>query len=171
MLIGVLVVSVLGFAEPAYAHFIVEDSNTGIGASYHVTPDHEPIAGKESVISYDFAKTGVEIKGYSFSLQVKSTKSEAVTVPLEIGGNVVMANYTFPTQGFYDVRLTVTNKKSGSISKLQYGQRVSRGVVAEKGMEFGLLEIGVTISAVSVAIGAIIFSLMSDNNKRKEKIK
>jgi hypothetical protein len=171
MLISLLatVISIFTLNGAAHAHFIVKDNDTGIKASLHISPDHDPIAGKESVISFDFAKTGLQVKDYSYSLIVKSTKDKAVTVPVIIVSNVIMANYTFPTQGFYDVSLITTSNKDGSVSKLRYGQRVSRGVIIESNKGFGLLEISMVAGAMLVAVGAIIVSLISDNKQRGKK--
>lgn len=157
------------FSIPASAHFLIEDVSTGARASFHITPDHDPIAGKESVISFDFSKTGFQVSNYTYELTVKSTKGQAVTVPLEVASNVLMATYTFPSQGFYTIRLTATHKDDGVVSKLQYGQRVSRGVIVEHTQSFGLFEIGAMAGVVLVAVSAIIYSLVKDSNKRKDK--
>lgn len=169
MLIGmaVAVLSLFGGAESASAHFIVEDSNTGVKALFHVTPDHNPIAGQESVISYDFGETGFETKAYLYQLVVKPTKGEAVTVPLEVSGNVLLAGYTFPTQGYYDITLTAIAKEGGVESKLHYGQRVSRGAKVEESKAFGVLEIGAIAAVTLIAAGAIIFSFVNDTKNRK----
>lgn len=171
MLAGVLVaaISIVGFGKQAYAHFIVEDTNTGLKALFHVTPDHDPIAGEESIISYDFAKTGFESKEYSYSLAVKPTKGEAVAVPLDIVGNVILATYTFPSRGFYDIVLTATAKKDGAVSKIQYGQRVSRGAAVERNEGLGPIAMAAIGGTVLLAVGVVIFSLKSDHNKRKGK--
>ncbi len=166
----VLAISLLGLSQPASAHFIIEDSNTGVKALFHVTPDHDPIAGKESIISFDFSDTDVQIDDYTYVLTVKSTKAEAVTVPTETTGNVILAGYAFPSQGFYDIKLTATHKADNSVSNLHYGQRVSRGVEAtEQTKALGPLEIGAIAGVVLIATGAIIFSVINDRNDRKEK--
>lgn len=169
MLISLLAAAIALFSShhPAYAHFIIEDKDTGVKASFHSTPDHDPIAGKESVISFDFAKTGLRGSDYTYALQVKSTKGKAVTVPVEALSNVVLAYYTFPSQGFYDITLSVTSKKDGTQSELRYGQRVSRGVIIEDSKGFGLLEISMVTGAILVAVGAVVVSLVSDSHKRK----
>ena len=102
VLIGVGLVAILSLSisQSTYAHFFVSDQDSRVKAIFHVTPDHDPIAGEESVISYDFAKTDVSADEFTFTLAVKSTKAEAVDVPLEVSGNVVLASYTFPVQGF-----------------------------------------------------------------------
>ncbi len=158
----------LTVVQPASAHFYVKDADSGVQAIFHVTPNHNPVAGEESVISYDFAKTGFEASDFSYVLTVKSTKAEAVTVPVEVSGNVVLASYIFPSQGFYGITLEVKSSIDNSISTLQYGQRVSRGAAAQESKGFGAFEI-ITISGVTlIGVGAIIFSLINDRRKRKE---
>ena len=169
MFIGVATALIfsLSLVQSASAHFYVTDANTGVKAIFHVTPDHDPIAGKESIISFDFAKTGFEADKFSYLLTVKSTKTEAVTVPVEVSGNVVLTDYVFPSQGFYNITLTATGKNDSSVSTLQYGQRVSRGETVEEKRDFGLFEI-VMISGVGlIGVGAIIFSLINDRRKQK----
>ena len=56
LVFGMSAVYSLGIAQSIQAHSGIEDLNTEIQASFHVTPDHSPIAGSESVISYDFSK-------------------------------------------------------------------------------------------------------------------
>lgn len=158
----------LVLSQPASAHFLVEDTSTGLRASFHVSPDHDPIAGEESIISFDFANASSETKDYSYVLTVKPTQGDAATVPVDIPGNVVIGRYVFPSQGFYEIMLTATSKTDGTTSELQYGQRVSRGTTSEDGRPFGPVEIAAIVGTVSLATAAIMFSLVSDN-KRKVK--
>jgi hypothetical protein len=171
ILISALVVISSAFisTQSASAHFFVEDPGTGLKAFFHVTPDHNPIAGEESFITFDFSKTGVEAKNYTYSLIIKSTKGEPASVPIEISGNVAIAHYSFPYQGFYDIKLVATNKIDGSTSMLHYGQRVSRGVVATKSMGLGPIEIAAIAGTVLIASIGIVLSFINDRSKRKEK--
>lgn len=171
VLIGVLVavVSVLGLSRPAYAHHVVEDTSTGMQASFHITPDHDPVAGKESVISFDFAQTDTRVTDYSYSLTVTSTQTEATEIPLDIPGNVVIATYTFPVQGLYDIRLTATHKESGNVSRLEYGQRVARGATAGRGTSFTFLELGAMAAAALILIVGIVYSQASNNKRKVQK--
>ena len=171
VLIGVLVavVSVLGLSRPAYAHFVVEDTNTGMQASFHITPDHDPIAGEESVISFDFAQTDTRVTDYTYSLTVTSTQTEATEVPLDIPGNVVIASYTFPVQGLYDIKLTATHKESGTVSRLEYGQRVARGATTKRGKSFTFLELGAVAVAVLILIVGIVYIQVSNNKRKVQK--
>lgn len=173
MVISLLAAIIFSILPPktVYAHFAVEDAQTGVKAIFHVTPNHSPVAGKKSVISFDFSKTGQQTKGYSYALSVKPTKGEAVAVPVDIVGNVVIADYVFPQQGFYDIRLTASHEADGVISKLQYGQRVSRGGISEEAKSLSTTEIVAIAVAVVVAVGAVAFNLVSSSRKRKGKKK
>ncbi len=173
MLIGLLttILSVLNFSQTVYAHFVVADAATGVKAVFHSTPDHDPVAGRESVISYDFSETGFSTGDYAFSLAVKSTREQTINVPVEIVNNFVMAEYVFPQRGFYTITLTAKHRGDGTVSKLNYGQRVSRGVTAERGKSFSGVEIAMIASAIVIAVGATTYSLVSDMNKRRRKRK
>lgn len=165
----VIVMSTFGVTKPASAHFELEDTNTGMKALFHITPNHEPIAGQESVISFDFSNSGMQASDYTYALTLKSTKGEAVTVPLEGDGNVRIAHYTFPSQGFYDISLTATPKDGGSVSKLHYGLRVSRGTIMQQEIAFGPTEVAALAAVALIALSAIIASFINDSKKRKHK--
>jgi len=169
MLISVaaIVFSLFGVNQSASAHFIINDSKTGFKALFHVSPDHNPIAGEESIISFDFSKTGVQASEYSYSLTVKSTKDEAITVPFEVAGDVLLASHTFASRGFYDISLTATNKKDSTVSRLHYGQRVSRGDEVKEPVTFGALEMAAIAGVSIIAVSAIIFSIVNDRSNRK----
>lgn len=171
MLISILAlaISLLGFTQSAKAHYGIEDATTGVSAVFHVTPDHDPVAGEESIISFDFSKTGLQAEDYSYALTVKSTKDEAVTVPFDVTGNVLLAVYTFPNQGFYSIKLTATHKEDGIVSQLQYGQRVSRGEIIEERNEFGTLEILAIAGVTVISVSAIFFSIINDRKQSKGK--
>ena len=163
-------ISLLVGVQQASAHFMVKDATSGVQALFHVTPDHSPIAGKESVISYDFGEAGIEADDFSYLLAVKSTKSEAVRVPVDISGDVVLASYIFPTKGFYTIPLTAKNTINGEVSKLEYGHRVSRGKEVKESNIFGSLEVAAIAGLVFIAVSAIIFSLINDRKgDRHEK--
>lgn len=49
------------------------------------------------------------------------------------------------------------------------GKRVSRGVIVEQDDTFGPIEIGSIVGVIVVALGAVVFSLVGDNKKRKGK--
>ena len=169
LILSTLMMGVFGSSQITSAHFDVEDAATGLKSNFHATPDHSPIAGKESVISYDFSKNGHQTNKFTYSLKINKTRENQIAVPPSVTGNVVLANYIFPTQGLYTLSLTVTPKdSSGKVSVLTYNQRVSRGEVAgSKG--FGIFEIGV-FAVVCGAIGIVFTITFRDilmKNKRK----
>ena len=166
--LSIVMIGVLGSSQTAQAHFDVEDSTTGLQSNFHVTPDHSPIAGKESVISYDFSKNGHQTDKFTYSLKINKIREPKIVVPTNVTRNVVLADYVFPTQGLYTITLTVTPKDSSSmVSVLTYNQRVSRGEVAEhKG--FGLFEIGV-FAVVFGAIGIVFVITFKDILKKNRR--
>ena len=166
MLISALIViSAFGLSESASAHFELEDTNTGMKALFHVTPDHEPVAGKESVLSFDFSETDIQTNKYTYVLTVKSTKAEAVVVPVAVQGDVLTARYTFPSQGFYDTTLTATQVNGGEVSKLQYGLKVSHGTIAQEKTAFSPIETAALVGVGLVALSAVIVSIRHRSSK------
>ena len=172
MIIGAMAVSIFGIvtigpSQVVNAHFDVEDTATGIKASFHATPDHSPVAGSNSVISFDFGKAGYETKGFTYVLTVNKTRENKVIIPTTTISNVVIADYKFPTQGLYTVTLIATPKvKTQKPTVLTYNQRVSRGEVA-KNSKFGNFEIGVLV-VVLAAVG-IVFTITFRNSIMKTK--
>ena len=166
--LSTVIIGAYGSSQIALAHFDVEDSTTRLKSNFHVTPDHSPIAGKESVISYDFSKNGHQTDKFTYSLKINKIREPETIVPTNVTRNVVLANYVFPTQGLYTITLTVTPKDSSSmVSVLTYNQRVSRGEVAEhKG--FGLFEIGV-FAVVFGAIGIVFVITFKDILKKNSR--
>ena len=166
------VIGSIGYTQVTQAHSGVEDPDTGIEASFHATPDHSPIAGSESVISYDFGKYGVKATDFTYRLTIKKVREKEAGVSTETSGNVVIARYKFPTQGLYILTLTATPKDGSSKpSVLTYNQRVSRGEVAEsKG--FGSFEVGV-LGIVLGFIGIVLVITFRDkiikHAKKKNK--
>ena len=168
LLCSMVVIGSFYSTQVAQAHFDVEDSTTRLKSNFHVTPDHSPIAGKESVISYDFSKNGHQTDKFTYSLKINKIRESEVVVPASVTRNVVLANYVFPTQGLYTITLTITPKDSFSmVSVLTYNQRVSRGEIAEhKG--FGMFEIGV-FAVVFGAIGIVFVITFRDILKKNRR--
>jgi len=163
------VIGSLGYLQVAQAHSGVEDPNTGLEASFHVTPDHSPIAGSESVISFDFSKYGVKADGFTYQLTIKKVREKESVVLTETSKNVVIARYTFPTQGLYILTLTATPKDGSSKpSVLTYNQRVSRGEVAEH-TGFGNFELGVLGATLGVVGIVLVITFSQKKIKRTKK--
>lgn len=155
----------LGSSPSASAHFILRDTTTGMKTLFHVTPDHEPIAGKQSVISYEFNKQEYQAKEFTYILTVKSTRGTD-TVPTEVTSNVVLADYVFAARGLYTISLTVMPIGSDKpASTFAYSQRVQRGQ-AEKQTKFPLYAVSAIVGALAVAGAAAIVSANSKRNER-----
>lgn len=153
----------------ASAHFLIRDEATRMQALFHVTPDHDPVAGQESIVSFDFSETNVKLADYALTLSVQPTKSALVSVPFEVTGNVIVASYVFPAQGFYTITLKAASKADGTVSNLSYGQRVSRGVESKSSEGLKPIEIGVMVGVGLIAAAAIIYSVRNDRVQRKER--
>jgi hypothetical protein len=164
------VIGSLGYIQVTHAHSGVEDPNTGIEASFHATPDHSPIAGSESVISFDFSKYGVKAADFTYRLTIKKVREKETVVSTEISSDVVIARYTFPTQGLYLLTLTATPKNGSSKpSVLTYSQRVSRGEVGEH-EGFGNFELGV-LGATLGFVGVVLVLAFSQKRIKHTKKK
>lgn len=163
----VLVTGVVGSFNAVHAHFDTEDPSTGLKSSFHATPDHSPIAGKESVISYDFSKYGFEAADFTYQLTIKKVREKEAVVSTQTSSYVVIARYIFPTQGLYILTLTATPKDGSSKpSVLTFNQRVSRGEVAEsKG--FGGFELG--ILGIVLGIVGIVFVVTFRDKIKSQK--
>lgn len=157
---------VIGVNAQVYAHFKVEDLSTGLNASFHITPDHEPIAGEESVVSYDFSQSGYSAKNYAYELSIGRTNGGMVAVPLEARSNVVIAPYIFPSKGLYKIELSAKNIEDGKLSHLEYTQRVSKGAETIDN-SFNAVEKGVVIGTFVVAGGALVFAFKDSIIKQK----
>ena len=149
-------------SKTTFAHFLLEDSDTGIAASLHVSPDDDPIAGKQSIISFDFSHHGIQSEKYDFSLSVKSDVNRTEKIPVEAVSTVVMAKYTFPYQGLYNVTLDITPKDGSAGSKLTYAQRISRGEVRTYG-SFGWTR----ISLISVPLLLLVVLIVAFNSRKR----
>ena len=144
LLLGTFMLStfILTQSPAASAHFLLQDTSTGIGASFHCAPDHDPIAGQESIISYDFSKAEkvIDTDSYNFSLTIKDEKDKIQNVPFDINSGLIAAQHMFPYQGLYTIRLEIQPKTGPEkASILEYKQRVSRGTVAPKSSQSNVL--------------------------------
>lgn len=157
-------------SQEVQAHFIVEDPKTGEEAYFHSTPEHSPIAGKESTISYDFSQADRNTKAYEYTLTAKRAKGKEVIVPTEITSNVVITDYVFPVQGLYELKLIASPKVEGAgkASVFIYNQRVSHGT-EEKRKDFGNFEIGI-LAIVLGSVGIVfVFTFKDVIMKSNEK--
>lgn len=169
LIVSAFIAGAFGSSQGAQAHSDIKDSSTEVTASFHVTPDHSPIAGRKSIISFDFSESEHHSENFAYALTIKKARENEISIPTELTRNVLLAEYVFPTQGLYTLVLRVTPKDSSAKpSMLTYNQRVSRGNVAEP-KEFGKFETGV-LAVVFGAIGILFMITFRDSmNKGKRK--
>lgn len=164
-----VMVATLHLGSSAQAHFFIEDSSTNVKAYFHVTPDHNPVAGENSVISYDFSKSGISVSDFSFELSaINEEDGKQVSIPFTIAGNGILADYTFPYQGLYKLMLSVENNESSVISSLTYSQRVFRGNVQPAEHANWLPIIGILTGSIVLVIAAIIFDRRGYNTSKNK---
>ncbi|RYX78440.1 hypothetical protein EON76_06110 [bacterium] len=120
------IVSVQLFSAPAaHAHVLLTDSKNRVGAILHVSPDDDPIAGQPSRIFFDIQS---DLSGVSENTTRLTVTDETATtiVPVTVRGSYISTDYTFATQGAYQLKLTVPTRKSELLFTTT--QRVSRGL-------------------------------------------
>lgn len=112
-------------SKPAFAHVLIGDDTKTVGAVLHIVPDDDPIAGQQSSLYFDIQNTKLNENNTKLTITNLAT-NEAVNVPIKVEKSSVNADYTFPTQGVYQLSLTANSDKNYIFN---YSQRVSRGVI------------------------------------------
>lgn len=111
-------------SSSASAHVLIIDESKSIGAVLHVVPDDDPIAGQQANLFFDIQTQKIN-KDTAKLVITNATTGEINRVPIIIDASSVTADYTFPTQGVYNLTLTVSSDKTYTFS---HSQRISRGV-------------------------------------------
>lgn len=124
------VIGIVCFSPNAYAHVLLKDQIQGVGAILHINPDDDPIAGESASLFFDIQDARLAEKSSSAHLTVTSDQNETTTVSSTLTGSAVSANYTFPRQGLYKIKLVITQDGKVTHTFLQ-GQRVGRGIMGD----------------------------------------
>jgi hypothetical protein len=120
------------------AHVLIRDSTRSVGAILHITPDDDPVAGKDTTIFFDIQQQENADAGYYFELLLYDPDGFTSDVPVTGSGSSATAVYAFPKQGLYNLRLQAMPKSSGTAPLVfTYAQRVSRGVTEESASAAG----------------------------------
>jgi len=122
----ILIAACLVPATNAFAHVLVMDETNTHGAVLHIIPDDDPIAGQPSDLYFDMQDALAN--DASVSLSVKSADGTSDGIEVNRNGSLVTAEYTFPTQGVYELTYTVASEGKEYVFKQT--QRVSRGVAS-----------------------------------------
>lgn len=113
-------------ANHANAHVLIANERDSIGAVLHITPDDDPIAGKSTHIFYDIQNKSFDAGKYEAVLTVRDTATgQESDVQMDIKGSYVSGEYTFKTQGVYQLVLEVGHGTQAE--RFIVTQRVSRG--------------------------------------------
>src|SRR6478672_7835545 len=73
-----LIVSAL-IVTPAYAHVIIRDDASKVGAVLHVTPDDDPVAGEHSDLFFSLENQSLD--GSVVSISITNTETNETDVP------------------------------------------------------------------------------------------
>lgn len=137
----------------AFAHVLVTDTSGSTGAIIHIVPDDDPVAGEQSSIFID-VQGGQQLTNPEFTISGQGAQSK---IELSQSGNMLQANYTFPTQGVY--RLTLVSDSKTFI----YDHHVSRGTASDQPTKrFIWAEIALIASVIAL-IALILIAI----NRRK----
>lgn len=120
-----LLLATLASSQSASAHVLTQDAAKTKGAIVHIIPDDDPVAGKEATLYFDIQG---ELSSSDSSVQLSITNANGTKrfIPTTLEGSLASATYTFPTQGAYNLALTVSS--NGTTYIFSQPQRVSRGV-------------------------------------------
>jgi hypothetical protein len=122
-----------GFQGIAWAHVLVVDHQSNIAAVLHSNPDDDPVAGQTSQLFFDVqdAKSNAHIPYAAYQLVVGDESGNKIFVVTHAYGSTVSAEYTFPSQGLYQLSLR-SNPAYYGLQKvsLDTSLRVSRGAGA-----------------------------------------
>ncbi len=158
LIIGVLIFAccVLIPSQASYAHVLITDETKTKGAILHIIPDDDPIAGEESTLYFD-TQNQLSESDSSVKLVIKNNAMEEQAIEMKVDGSLATANYTFPSQGIYN--LTFTIKSNNQSYVFNQTQRVSRGISNSPLSKptYAWAEILLIASGMSFAVLGIIF--------------
>lgn len=113
----------------ANAHVLIADERDRVGAVLHITPDDDPIAGKSAHIFYDIQDESYDTGAYKATLEIEDVVArESDEVAMDVQGSYVSGEYTFDTQGVYELTLLI--RHADRTDRFVVTQRVSRGTPA-----------------------------------------
>lgn len=145
------------FSQQASAHVVVNSIDKSNSAILHIIPDDDPIAGEVVNLMFD-TQAGFLSDASKVTLAIHDTSSQKEdTVETRRDGSLVSADYTFPTQGTYLIRYSVTT--NGVTYVFEQDMRVSRGLQGSNQVEQkytwaeGLLIVAGILFLVLVIIG------------------
>lgn len=156
-LLGLLAVAWLAVqpAGMAQAHVVITDQTHQLGGILHVSPDDDPVAGQSSNLFFDL-QSSFSGQTPSAKLEITDDRFRQANVPAVVVGSTVSSDYTFPSQGVYLVRLTLTSGAQSYV--FDYSQRVSRGTAGSPLDQpvYGWAQALLIFGAAGLAVVAIV---------------
>ncbi|HSX31849.1 MAG TPA: hypothetical protein VLF43_01180 [Candidatus Saccharimonadales bacterium] len=148
--------AVLLIPQNASAHVLLKDSAQGTGAILHVNPDDNPTAGEQANLFFDIKDASLT-QNDTASLTITDENDKTVAVPSRLKGSSVSADYIFPNQGLFTLKLIVT-KDGQAAHQFVYSQRVSQGTLGDTTTPLppAWTEIGLITSVLAAVFTAII---------------
>ena len=101
--VGLLLLGVLATPATVTAHDFLPDDTRHVEILLHIDPDDTPVAGKQSTLHYDLdvlTPTAAEVQA---TIGGKTTQLKP-----QLTAHMVMAQYTFPKGGTYQLVLHLT---------------------------------------------------------------
>ena len=151
--------------KAAYAHVLIRDSNTGVGAILHITPDDDPVAGQKAQLFFDIQDKNADFRVPYSAYQLLVTNEGGLQTPIQIQNtdNTLVADYTFPNRGAYKLKLTSGGYLKADKVQIDYSLRISRGIGTNSGSHSsGLSYMGIVVSLSAIAVLVIL----AINNRR-----
>lgn len=156
--------------KQAGAHVVITDQSGSYGSILHVSPDDDPIAGKEASLFFDIQGSALD-EAANAELAITDSEGNQHIIPMVINKNSVNANYTFRWQGIYSLELLIKQTSRSDI-KFNYDQRVSRGDIKGSKTNYPRYiwaEMMMLVSLISICVLFILFfnrrKVIFDNNK------
>lgn len=137
-------------SDNAAAHVIIRDDANTTGAVLHVTPDDNPIAGEHSDLF--FSLEGESLTGSQVSIVITNTSTQESAEPAtSLTASGIVAQYTFPSRGTYDISLSISGKADYTFSHVQ---RVSRGIGTDTSIDssYPLARAGIILSVAATML-------------------
>lgn len=129
----IILVAVLGFAVPAFAHVLKTDGS--IGVLIHLDPEDDPIAGEPATFYFEFKDKDNKFDPTHCTCTVSIAQGgiKLFTAPIFSGSNANTITsptfqYTFPTRGIYTLFIDGSPNNPAQFQNfhISYDIRVSR---------------------------------------------
>ena len=154
-----LIASVFFVSHAASAHVLITDGTNKMGAVLHIIPDDDPVAGEPATLYFDMQTN--ENPTVELRIQNKSGNNETLT--MKVDGALATIEYTFPSQGVYE--LTFNVKTSSSVYTFTQSQRISRGVSSSAldQPDYAWAQVALITSVV----GVLVLIILAVNNRKE----